>query len=146
MRKRSIRYIKNPRKGVTIVELVIALSIITTVSAAALGMMISSSKSESKMMREIEVATYAENAVECFRYVIDDGNYESTADNLKNLLNKTVKNGDYVVDGNNIVLESSSYNITIKVDFGALTLEFRAVDGSDPNKEIYSLKYTYTRG
>lgn len=141
--KRSTRkHISNPRRGVSIVELAVALAIISIVSGSALSIMLASSKNESKMMREIEVTNQAENAIECFRYVVD-GKPQDTVGELERLLNQTAGNL-YQNSGNTISLKRSAYSITITVDFEANTLKFESKDKDE--KEIYSIQYAYTKG
>lgn len=156
------KHISNPRRGVSIVELAVALAIISIVSGSALSIMLASSKNESKMMREIEVTNQAENAIECFRYVID-AHYGDPVGGLKDLLNKTTKgiyqiettdNVEVVEEGENSTIKigtvkldgSLPYVITIEVDFENNKLEFVAVEKNDESKKIYKFSYTYTKG
>lgn len=170
-KKNTKKLISDPRRGVSIVELVVALAIISIISGSALSIMLSSSKNESKIMREIEVTNQAENAVECFRYVIDASNGESNDESkpygtskkkiegLRSLLNETAGNlykpvgyspesNDNSNDSGNdiyvIKLERYAYTITITVDFSNNKLHFESFDRN--GKEIYSLNYTYTKG
>ena len=60
------------RRGVTIMEVVIALVIITTISAVSLSMIVISHDMEAKAESAITAKNAAENAIECFRFA--DGN------------------------------------------------------------------------
>ena len=60
------------RRGVTIMEVVIALVIITTISAVSLSMIVISHDVEAKAESAITAKNAAENAIECFRFA--DGN------------------------------------------------------------------------
>ena len=56
------------RKGVTIMEVVIALVIITAISAVSLSMIVISHDVEAKAESAITAKNAAENAVECYRF------------------------------------------------------------------------------
>ena len=56
------------RKGVTIMEVVIALVIITTISAVSLSMIVISHDVEAKAESAITAKNAAENAIECFQF------------------------------------------------------------------------------
>lgn len=71
------KIIKNPRKGVTIVELIIALSIISIVTVAAITMMNSSIKIETRAASIIEANKTAESIVEIFRYSDNETEFEN---------------------------------------------------------------------
>lgn len=62
------RIIKNTRKGVTIMEMVIALTVITIISGAALSIILSSIKVESRSAQIVEVTNLVESSIECFQY------------------------------------------------------------------------------
>lgn len=147
MKRVALYDIKRSRKGITTVELVVALAVIAAASVAVLSMMILSSQNEAKLMRKTEIVNYAENAVECFRYVIDREATEDPREELINLLNRTTEDlyKDDETDANKIILKGSSYTITITADFINRYIEFCAVDGNDPNEAIYSLTYTYRK-
>ena len=63
------------RKGVSMVEVVVALVVITIISLATLSVVFVSAKVESKTIVAMEVRNSAENAMECFRFA--DGNMET---------------------------------------------------------------------
>ena len=56
------------RKGVTVMEVVIALVIITAISAVSLSMIVISHDVEAKAESAITAKNAAENAVECYRF------------------------------------------------------------------------------
>ena len=66
--KLNSRDIKRTSRGFTIVEVVIALTVIVIVSAAGMMMVQSQIKSEQKIAQTIEATNIAENAIECFRF------------------------------------------------------------------------------
>lgn len=102
------------RKGVSLVEVVIALAIITLVSIATLTVIFMSVNVERKTVAAAEVGNMAENAVECFRFA--DGN----EDVFVECLNKTIVTGEdqpgftETADGSRIyVLEMKNYDVTV---------------------------------
>lgn len=60
------------RRGITLVEVVVALTIIVIVSGAAIALISSHTKLEARTVQAVEAANIAENAIECFRYAKDD--------------------------------------------------------------------------
>lgn len=118
------------RKGVSILETAIALTVITIMSAAVISLFITSIKTESKNLDALYISAHAENATECFRY----------ADDIDELLVAMKTTDDeYTVSDGKLLLKKSSYEITITVDFDSGSLSFLA---SKPDgKELYSLNY-----
>lgn len=74
------RIIKNPRKGVSLVELMVALSIISIISVAAITMMNTAVKLEVKAASAIEASKSVESIIELFRF----SNNEEEFDDLCN--------------------------------------------------------------
>lgn len=60
--------IRNPRKGVTLVELIVALSIITIITVASITMMHSSIKIEARAASIIEANKTVESIIEIYRF------------------------------------------------------------------------------
>ena len=70
---------KNSRGGFTIVELAVTLAIIVIVSAISIGVVAVNNKTYGETVDMIEATNIAENAVECFRFVVNNGDYEQDA-------------------------------------------------------------------
>lgn len=70
------------RGGFTIVELVIALSLIVIVSAAVTSMIASDNRVYTQSINTIEATNVAENAIECFRFA------ENTGGDFEELFNR----------------------------------------------------------
>lgn len=70
-----IKTIKSPRKGVTIIELVIALSVIFIITVAAISIIHSAIKIEVRAASIIEANNTAESIVEIFRYSKDSDDF-----------------------------------------------------------------------
>ncbi len=62
------------RRGFTIVELVVTLTIIVLVSAISIGVVAVNNKTYGETIDMIEATNIAENAVECFRYAANNTN------------------------------------------------------------------------
>ena len=56
------------RKGMSLVEVVVALVIISVISASALSMIMMSVNVEADAVRSVEVAESVDNAIACFRF------------------------------------------------------------------------------
>ena len=89
------RIIKNTCKGVTIMEMVIALTVITIISGAALSIILSSIKVESRSAQIVEVTNLVESSIECFQYSDNENEYLE-------LLKK--------IDANFSMIEKAEYN------------------------------------
>ncbi len=92
------------RKGVTVIEVVIALAIIVTISAATLSIIVLSSNVETTAENAITVKNAAENAIECYRFAknyaheLSDGKEFSMAELLPKLFALYLrKTDDYVI-------------------------------------------------
>lgn len=104
------------RKGVSIVEVVVALVIISIISASALSMMMMSVEVERNALTAIKIENSAEDAVDCFRFAQDNGVF----------LECLQMTGDFVEEDGNFVLRADSYTVTITP--GTNQFEYSAVD------------------
>ena len=131
MRMRRINDNKNrSRRGISLVEVVVALAVITIISAAALSLVISSARVDANSLRSTQVMMAAENALECYRFA-------ESKEEFAALLEKT---GDYKGSDGVFVLTEKSYTIT--VNYTDMQLTFSATDSD--GKEIY--KYEFNKG
>lgn len=130
------------RRGFTIVELVIALSVIVIVSGISIGVVAVNNKTYGETIDMIEATNIAENAIECFRYavnnpddiagsqVIFDPAFEKCFDPIKR------ENGEI-----NILKEFKTFNGNTNVDTytvtdGRITVVIVLKDSEDDD-EIY---------
>ena len=68
MRMRRINDNKNrSRRGISLVEVVVALTVIAIISSAALSLVISSASVDANSLRSTQVMMAAENVLECYR-------------------------------------------------------------------------------
>ena len=93
------KIIRNPRKGVTLVELVIALSVISIITVAAISMLHSTIKIEVKSAAIIEANNTVESIVEAFNYAENKDEFSSIISNLHGQIQIPVGNeGEYKID------------------------------------------------
>ncbi len=118
------------RRGITMVEVVIAMVIIAVVSASALSMVMMSVNVEKKSVAAMEAANAAENILDCFRYAEDE-------DTFLRVLQKT---GPYTqaADGS-LLLEVNGCTVTVRAAFAPKQLECRGVDHN--GEELFSYLY-----
>lgn len=82
--------IKNTRKGITIMEMVIALTVITIISGAALSIILSSLKVESRSAQIVEVTNLVESSIECFQYSDNDNEFLDLLHKIDEKFTKTI--------------------------------------------------------
>lgn len=120
------------RRGISLVEVVVALTVIAIISSAALSLVISSARVDANSLRSTQVMMAAENVLECYRFAENGEEFAA-------LLEKT---GDYKGSGGVFVLTEKSYTITVTVNYTDTQLTFSATDSD--GKEIY--KYEFNKG
>ena len=131
--KKNIR----SRKGVSLVEVVVALAVITIISISALSVVFMSVKVEAKTVVVFEVRNSAENAIECFRFA--DGDEEI----FRNCLNATVASGQqFAGENGTYVSNAGNYTVTITMLPEESGFTYRAVN--EAGQEIYS--FTFKNG
>lgn len=125
--RRSSTKSARSRRGISLVEVIVALAVITIISTAALSLVISSARVDANSLRSTRVMIAAENALECYRF-------SDSEDEFVALLRKT---GDYIEADGSYVLTESSYAITVKYEDDSL--RFTAIDSD--GKEIYNYEF-----
>ena len=121
MNKRSGKM--HSRRGVGLVEVIVALAIIVIVSASAVTLITSHVKLEASTVATVEAASIAENAVECYRY----GGYadvEGLYSALEDVYSGMIENkgsGDGTEDFWVVTLNSRSYKVDLAVEGEKLT-------------------------
>lgn len=126
MRRSSTKSARS-RRGISLVEVVVALAVITIISAAALSLVISSARVDANSLRSTQVTIAAENSLECYRFAESEEEFAT-------LLEKT---GDYKKVDGAYVLTEKAYVITVHYTDTKLT--FSATDGD--GEEIYSYEF-----
>ena len=120
------------RKGISLVEVVVALTIISIISVAAFSLILSSMDLENNIMRDVEISASADDVLDCFIFAKTEAEFA-----------KSIAVLGYVKYPNLYLLEKGSYNITvtyIEAD-GTTKMTFEAWDS---NGTI--LKRDHTKG
>lgn len=135
--KKSIFKTRNPRKGVSMLELVISLVVITVVSASAVSIIVSSSANEAETVNRLYMQTAVENTAECFYFAETPAHFGELLVNQLGYDNGSsayyYSYGEYTIEVSVQTLpENANYlkSITIKVSRTGET----------------DLTYTYTKG
>lgn len=125
------------KKGFSLAESVIALSVVTIVSICAITIVISSITSKTKTVQKLNSQNFAYNVVECFKVSSDQTDFEN---NLKLIIDPLpIKQG---LESNSVysfILEKTNYStvITYSNDNKKLTINIT----NDKNETIISLEY-----
>lgn len=140
------KIINNPRKGVTLAELIVALAIIMIVTLASITMMHSSIKIEVRASAIIEANKSVETIVECFEFSSDASEFKNLLESIEgyDIVTEEILDSENNPTGYTIyTLERGSYSITIKHDTSINKIEINATysDGKDIYKGI-----TYNKG
>lgn len=119
------------RKGVTIVEVVIALVIISVISASAVDLIMRALRIENNFTTVTQAEMQAENVLDCFRFSDNDATFSQA---LK-------KAGDYKFQPgeNAYILEGKTIKIIVKASFSPKTLAYTAEKYN--GEQIYSFSY-----
>ena len=118
------------RKGMSLVEVVVALVIISVISASALSMIMMSVNVEAGTLRSVEVAESVDNAIDCFRF----------AENDQDFLLALQKTAPYEQAENGFLLNATGFTVTILSSGNQF--EYTAVD---PDGEVIYV-FTYAKG
>lgn len=117
--------IKNTRKGITIMEMVIALTVIAIISGAALSIILSSLKVESRSAQIVEVTNLVESSIECFQYSSSVSPFNNVEEDeyyqLLKKINNVVEKG--VVDNNTNGIKDENDYIVYKLVEGVKIIQ-----------------------
>ena len=119
------------RKGISLVEVVVALTIISIISVAAFSLILSSMDLENDMMRDVEISAAADDALDCFIFAETE---EKFAEGMHAL-------GYTCLPEDNLYLCYGD-GYVIKVSCKDNIMEFVAEDDAD----VVIFKQTYTKG
>ena len=125
------------KDGVSIAEVVIALSIIVVVSMTALTLVLSSFSVRSTLITRTQGINFADNAWECFKAADDADEFKSLVENVTGLT--PTEDTKYIYDGNGFTAtitvtykdgERPSFDITVTEDKdGDEIISFKYVKG-----------------
>ena len=119
------------RGGFTMVELVVALVIIAIVSLATVSLIITQNNMNQKATQVIEATNVAENAIECFRFAVNDPDTSiSVEDKFEIAFGKTLgENYDFGDAQGEYIINKHGATITIEIDGNKITITAIASDG-----------------
>lgn len=108
---------KGNRRGFTMVELVVALTVISIVTMASIGIMMAHNNIDLQSVQSIEATNIAENAIECFRYAVNVGGDE---EGIKKAFYDAFEKTGYIEveykDQTEYNFEHRGMNVTIKLE------------------------------
>ena len=131
---------KNTRKGFSLLEALVSLTVVVIVSIATVSLMLTSARLDGENMRSFEAHNQAENAVECFRFAEDQDEFlEAFAKSLQT----PVEEGEELpkfeeIEGQN-VFSQNGYVVTFTaLNFAGHNFAYTA---SENGVEIYTFIY-----
>ena len=143
------------RRGFTLVELVIALTLIVLVTGVSIGVVMVNTNTHAETIDMIEATNIAENAVECFRFAVNNGEGESGKRSLfDNCLAKSlnpdfepeevdglVTNYPFTAEDNTYTVNDGRVTVTLVVDFTAKTITITATNNGTNEYLIETVTY-----
>ena len=115
------KYLKKLKRGISLIEVVIAIFIITLITGTAITVISASAKNEQQNLRDTQVALSTQTAIDCFNYANDFDEFLVVLSTIDN----NYKNSQ----GTNVVtLEKQSYNLSITADFDQKVISISAKD------------------
>ncbi len=126
------------KKGVSIAETVIALAVIAVVSLMAVTVSVTSVKNEQKNLRDFEIRSLCETAIECFDFADDYSNFGRLFVTATDVLgfNENVEENYY-----EFIVTKQNFKLILKITrdtFSTLNIVAKDID----DVEIYQLTYT----
>lgn len=127
---------KNSRRGFTIVELVVTLTLIVLVSVISIGVVAVNNKAYGETIDMIEATNIAENAVECFRFVKNNHiNIEDEENGFKPLMKNA---GIILVDAEtndeiDYAYTANVDDVVVKIEIKGNTITVSARSDTDEN-------------
>lgn len=126
------------KRGISLLEAVICLTIITLVSGAFVSIAMIFSKAEVKNTTHLQAISYGESIVECFRYCKSKKDIESALTNLDASFVAVVPDDKSEGDAT-YRLEKTGYVINVVINFSQNKLEIQIADHI--GNEISRLSY-----
>ena len=111
----------NFKRGVSLIEVIIAIAVIAIVSVMAVSISTYSIKVEERNLRDMEIAFNVQAVIDCFEFADDEESFDSLITNY------------------NLNTQKSAYLITCSCDWNNKIIEIIALDKN--GAEIYSISY-----
>ena len=142
---------KNTRKGFSLLEALVSLTVVVIVSIATITLMLTSARLDGENMRSFAAHNEAENAVECFRFAESENEFlQAFAKSLQTPVRMDVESagesapetlGFVKNDEGKWTFEQDGYVVTFtELDFGNNNNNF-AYTASENGVEIYTFRY-----
>jgi Tfp pilus assembly protein PilV len=124
---------QNTRRGFSIVEVVIAMTVITIVCFATLTIILSSNLSTARAVKRQQAQFFAEDVVNCFRVTADENSF-------KQILPKSIdlKEGESIEQDQEIALSLEGYTLNYKIDGTKISVTIT----EEGDKVIAKVEYT----
>lgn len=122
--KKPVGKLLRDKRGFSLVEVVVALAVIVTVSVAAMSFIKTSSIASDRELAYSEARLYASNALEIFKYAKNQAQYD---DLVKNKLTKP---------------DSGYVSVEITANYTSETKTFTATATKQNGDELFILTYT----
>lgn len=132
--KRTEKRIKatSSRKGISLVEVVVALAIIAIISTAAFSLMVLSANIEADAVRTTSISAAADDVLDCFRYAEDETEFYATLCKLDAYERS---------EAWKYVLNKPTYTLYINVEDGKLSFTAYETEDGETGDLIYSYEY-----
>lgn len=128
------------KKGMTILETVIALAVIGIISFAAVGFINGFSKISVKTLDENNATLFAENALECFKFADSDNEFENALKDIASISKR--EDGGYVYT-------SGAYTVVVTATYPGMgesgVAEFACIVTNSDGKVLDSVD-SYKKG
>ena len=121
---------KKLKRGISLVEVIVSIFIITLISASATTIILTSAKNEQVSLRDTQIAIATETTIECFRYA-------ESLDEFYSVL--YLADDDFSKQDSTITLNKKSFTFTIMADFTAKQIVIKALDKK--GQELSSVSY-----
>lgn len=124
------KFSKKLKRGISLVEVIVSIFIITLISASATTIIMASAKNEQVSLRDTQIALVTETTIECFKFSQDVDEFYSVlylADN------------DFSKQDSTITLNKEGFSLTILADFSAKQIVITALDTK--GQELSSISY-----
>ena len=133
------------QRGYSLVEVVIALTVIVTVSITALTIVLSSVATKQTAIHKTEAQNFAQSVWECFKVSDDDADFVSNVDFAESV---TLSDGTIDEDGYTVYTfdcEENKFTAIIKVRYSETERSDLSVDVLDKDGDSI-VSFTYQKG
>ncbi len=122
-------FTKKLKRGISLMEVIVAIFVITIISASATTVILSSSKNDQINLRNTQIALTSKTVIDCFRF----------ADDFEEFCNTLKKVDDFNTDNNTITLSKEAFSLTVEADFIERKVIITALDGK--RQELSKVEY-----